>query len=46
MRITRFKGPPNRRTTKTTFLLFAFVIAPLTASKFVIFFGNRKKVLS
>ena len=46
MRITRFKGPPIQRTTQTTFLLFAFVLAPPTASIFFIFLGNRKKVLS
>ena len=43
MRITRFKGHPNRRTTQTTFLLFAFVIAPLTASKFVVFLEIEKR---
>ena len=46
MRITRFKGPPIQRTIQTTFLLFAFVLAPPTASIFFIFLGNRKKVLS
>jgi len=46
MHITRFKGPSNPQTTQTTFLFFAFVIAPLSASKFVLFLENRKAVLS
>ncbi|OQA38569.1 MAG: hypothetical protein BWY51_00911 [Parcubacteria group bacterium ADurb.Bin316] len=46
MHITCFKGPSNPQTTKTIFLFFAFVIAPLYASKFVLFLENRKAVLS
>jgi len=44
MRITRFNGSSIQRTTQTTFYFFAFVLAPLTASKFVIFWEIEKMI--